>query len=1242
MADKVDLDSSILSTTKAYEGEIIKCEDLQYAYDSSINNLNLGLKALVSGSDRNFIIGGEVTKEDSGAGDNWNLKIAPILAYHCASHTMIVKHTASSLAITYDGGGYYIVEVRPSNDNDEDVTPCANASRMFNDPTTGKKEPQDIATKRQIQLIARCVKAPADAAEDANGNVFHKEWIKIAEVYIPANATTVMDSKVVILNVTARTQGSWYKDANGEDRQDVCGHIKMIDGNTGADGGEKSNDGGFKDGWATEGNGWQSGNDRTFRPQYYVDQVERFLTCHRWNGDHRNVIIKRRHIEFTTDPVLGVNSSCIPVGDGEDNKVAGVPHLHGINEGEGFPNDNSTLAVIQEIARNINNLYPFSNDLLSRYSVDSTPVTDVIEGADGLEELKKKVSGCYLLTGLADKTKNGIYKGADGQYSWWNGNGVGAKAYVNKLFAIDHTNIVMVDGKGRADEVWYCPYDEETLKDNGGKLDFRCSDRSAGSYFNTLVMRDGVGVAQFEARKNREDKDVARWIDCETARQLAMYACVPIGFIYVQLPGMPAPGELWPWASWENITAKHPTTIGIGVDPFIHNEGNSGVNHTTSATVWRRVACQGDDGRVEGTKEYLKIHGPYATMAAVFADSNIKPGYLFLLSAVDGNYKPGIYLRTTVAAGTTDGSGVTYNALYVMGLESNVQVLKGDTGEKGATGAAGAKGDKGEPGPQGIKGDTGAPAGFGAITATVDNTVGTPAVSVMATGADSAKDIAFAFTGLKGERGEADKIGAVNASYSEDGGAPGVTATVAGGTEKVISLNFSNLKGATGDAAGFGALGAAVDNTVGTPSVSVVATGDDSAKELFFNFTGLKGERGERGEGFTITWEFLSVEEMQSVSAASLETGQYAKITGSDDDNTKVYQWTGTEWHYICKLQGPAAGFGTITATVDDTVGTPAVAVATSGEDTAKDINFAFTGLKGAKGDKGDNGDPATNIITGVKGAAETDYRTGDVSLSAANVGALPISGGEMTGALTLSGNPTDANHAATKGYVDANIKVQGVKGAAEADYRTGQVNLSAEDVGAAAADHTHAYAALMEKPTIGNGTVTIKQNNVVKGSFTTNQSGDTIISIADRLVKGDKNTGYKTADYVSLGPADIGALSTSGGTVTGDVYVMSGGSTASLYVGEDDSGAEVRGELCIGGSDDAADDGVGAILHFGDTNCAYIREGNKPMGESGGNHDSLFIHGNNGVTLSNNTCGSHPAISGYLEGTTLYLFIMA
>lgn len=76
---------------------------------------------------------------------------------------------------------------------------------------------------------------------------------------------------------------------------------------------------------------------------------------------------------------------------------------------------------------------------------------------------------------------------------------------------------------------------------------------------------------------------------------------------------------------------------------------------------------------------------------------------------------------------------------------------KGDTGPEGPQGP---KGDTGETGPAGATGAAGAAAGFGTPTATVDDTSGTPAVTVQASGPNTAKVFAFSFTGLKGEKGD--------------------------------------------------------------------------------------------------------------------------------------------------------------------------------------------------------------------------------------------------------------------------------------------------------------------------------------------------------------------------------------------------------------------------------------------------------------------------------------------------------
>ena len=99
------------------------------------------------------------------------------------------------------------------------------------------------------------------------------------------------------------------------------------------------------------------------------------------------------------------------------------------------------------------------------------------------------------------------------------------------------------------------------------------------------------------------------------------------------------------------------------------------------------------------------------------------------------------------------GDAFKYSDFTPEQLES-LKGPKGDKGEQGIQGPQGEQGIQGPIGETGPAGTDGSPAGFGEIVATVDNSTGTPNVTVTTSGTNEAKNFTFAFTGLKGESGQ--------------------------------------------------------------------------------------------------------------------------------------------------------------------------------------------------------------------------------------------------------------------------------------------------------------------------------------------------------------------------------------------------------------------------------------------------------------------------------------------------------
>lgn len=265
----------------------------------------------------------------------------------------------------------------------------------------------------------------------------------------------------------------------------------------------------------------------------------------------------------------------------------------------------------------------------------------------------------------------------------------------------------------------------------------------------------------------------------------------------------------------------------------------------------------------------------------------------------------------------------------------------GPQGPKGDTGDTGPKGDKGNKGDKGDKGDTGATgaaAGFGTPTISVSNTTGTPSATVTATGPDTAKVFSFQFSGIKGETGAQGPQGVQGLQGAP--GQDGTSFTVLGIYGSLQALQSAHPTGQAGDA---WSIGTAEDNTVYIWDTEVNAWVDIGPIQ------GPQGPQGETGQ--------------QGPQGQQGEQGEQG-IQGPKGDT------------------GEAAGFGTPTAAVDNTSGTPAVTVQASGPDTAKVFSFSFTGLKGATGEQGPRGQTGPQGNPGTDGADGADGFSPTVSVT--------------------------------------------------------------------------------------------------------------------------------------------------------------------------------------------------------------------------------------------------------------------
>ena len=162
----------------------------------------------------------------------------------------------------------------------------------------------------------------------------------------------------------------------------------------------------------------------------------------------------------------------------------------------------------------------------------------------------------------------------------------------------------------------------------------------------------------------------------------------------------------------------------------------------------------------------------------------------------------------------------------VRSLQPGLQYVfrKRRMGNKGNECRQSVKGDKGD------KGDPGDPAGFGTAIATVENTSGDPGCQVVLSGPNTAKNMAFVFSGIVGRKGEKGNKG--DTGGKGDTGAQGPL-----GPPGISSPVYASVSG-----------------TTGIPSVDATL----SNTTLSLAFSGLKGEQGNPGSSQDYPFELVN------------------------------------------------------------------------------------------------------------------------------------------------------------------------------------------------------------------------------------------------------------------------------------------------------------------------------------------------------------------------------------------------
>lgn len=368
-----------LKTALAMDNEIFKSSDFNFGYDSIMSNIAVAMKAVLSGSEGNYILGGKVKPYGSGG---MNVSIEPIYGF-CNSTGVCVVESDVTEPISFE-------EADNSLNRIDIIEICGtetgydSQSRKFRNPTTKVDWTETVNTKKKIALSVK-VKKGSNGSESAPS--VDNGYVKIAEISIPAGTLNITTD--LIKNVTARKHG-----VNNEE--------------------------------------WTTNKKGTFNPGYLADVFHTFLEQHNEDGTHKNAVIKTANIDFGTGSAQ-VKGANMPTG--QSMSVHGVDFTSSKSVTDLIVALANNANNLYKYSNDIFSRFSFLDDLPMACS---TANVDIATGGEmTIDGVLVSIGQLVFLKDQTDAKENGFYEVQSGAWNRYEGyTSANADAFIHKLVFI--------------------------------------------------------------------------------------------------------------------------------------------------------------------------------------------------------------------------------------------------------------------------------------------------------------------------------------------------------------------------------------------------------------------------------------------------------------------------------------------------------------------------------------------------------------------------------------------------------------------------------------------------------------------------------------------------------------------------------------------------------------------------------------------------------------------------------------